>query len=200
MNLATIRDAGQREARAERDQLAFTGEPEAVAEAAWEPGGPSREEIAEKYREWIGGKHATGHGAGAESGLSDARLVDTARGGVIAPSAAPGALAIVPRPPQIDLPGPAATTLAEVRSAAIPRTFSLRERLRELRDVAPAREPARLLKAARRFLRPRERRTPPTAFRMPFTLPETPSPAEMTIIETPFRIPRYMDHPEWRPR
>jgi len=35
---------------------------------------------------------------------------------------------------------------------------------------------------------------------MAFTLPETPSPAEMTIIETPFRIPRYMDHPEWRPR
>jgi hypothetical protein len=62
-----------------------------------------------------------------------------------------------------------------------------------------ARELARLLKAARRRLRPRERRTAPTALRMAFTLPETPSPAEMTIIETPFRIPRYMDHPEWRP-
>jgi len=105
MSLATIRDAGRREARAERDQFAATGGPEAVAEAAWELG-----------------------------------------------------------------------------------------------DIAPAREPARFLTAARRWLRPFERRNPPAAFRMAFTRPETPSPAEMTIIETPFRIPRYMDHPEWRPR
>jgi len=121
MNLATIPDAGRREARAERDQFAATGGPEALAEAAWEPGGPSREEIAEKYRGWM-------------------------------------------------------------------------------QEEAPAREPARFLKAARQWLRSRERRTPPAAFRTAFTLPETPSPAEMTIIETPFRIPRYMDHPEWRPR
>ena len=80
-------------------------------------------------------------------------------------------------------------------SVVAPRTSALRE----LGDV-PARELARLLKAAGRWLRPRERRTPPTGFRMAFTLPETPSPAEMTIFETPFRIPRYMDHPEWRPR
>jgi hypothetical protein len=79
------------------------------------------------------------------------------------------------------------------------RRSALRERFRELRDIAPAREPARLLKGARRWLRSRERRTAPPAIRRPFTLPETPSPAEMTIIEMPFRIPRYMDHPEWRP-
>ena len=80
-------------------------------------------------------------------------------------------------------------------SVVAPRTSAVRE----LGDV-PARELARLLKAALRWVRPLERRTPPTGFRMPFTLPETPSPAEMTIFETPFRIPRYMDHPEWRPQ
>ncbi len=203
MDVATIRDAGQREARAERDQLAFTGEPEAVAEAAWEPGGPSREEIAEKYRIWMENERAKGAGARGERGLSGTLLVDTSTGEVIeqvpVPSAARGALVIVPPPPQTDLPGPRATTLAEIRSTVIATTSALRDRFRELRDIAPAREPARLLKAGRRWLRPRERRTPPTAFRVPFTLPETPSPAEMTIIETPFRIPRYMDHPEWRP-
>jgi len=128
MDVATIRDAGQREARAEQDQFAAAWGPGAVAEAAWKPDGPSREEI-------------------------------------------------VPALHQTDLPGPWATTRAE----------------------SAARELARLLRAAGRWLRPRERRTPPTAFRVPFTLPETPSAAEMTIIETPFRIPRYMDHPEWRP-
>ena len=157
MDVATIRDAGQRETRVEQEQFAAASGPGAVAEAAWKPVGPSREEIAEKYREW--------------------------------------------NPlPQTDLPGPRATTLAEIRSAVIARSSALRERVREIRDTAPAGEPALLLKAARRWLRPRERHTPPTtAFRVPFTLPETPSPAEMTIIETPFRIPRYMDHPEWRP-
>ena len=153
MDVATIRDTGQCEARAEQDQFAAASGPGAVAEAPWKPGGPSREEIAEKYRKWM----------------------------------------------EIDLPGPRATTLAEVHSVMIGRTSALRERFRELRGIAPAAR-LRLLEAARRWLRPRERRTPPTAFRMPFALPETPSPAEMTIIEQPFRIPRYMDHPEWRPR
>jgi|SRR5215469_6932974 len=203
MDLATIRDAGERETWAERDQLAATGEPEAVAEGAWEPGGASRAEIAKQYRGRIEEERAKGHAAAPERGLSGARLVDTAAGevteGIPAPAGPRGALAIVPRLPQMDLPGARATTLAEVRSAVIPRTSALRERFRGLRDIAPAREPARLLKAAWRWRRPRERRTSPTAFRMALTLPETPSPAEMTIIETPFRIPRYMDHPEWRP-
>lgn len=148
MGLATIPDARRREARAERDQFAATGE---VIE------------------------------------------------GIPVTSAAHGGLAIVPPLPQIDLQGPRATTLAQVRSAATARTSALRERFRELGDIAPAREPARFLKAARQWLRPRERRTLPAAFLTAFTRPETPSPAEMTIIETPFRIPRYMDHPEWRP-
>jgi hypothetical protein len=204
MSLATIRDAGQREAWAEQDQFAATGGPEAVAEAAWEPGGPSREEIAEKYRGWMQEERAKGYGARAERSLSGARLVETTTGEVIegipVPSAAHGGLAIVPRLAQIDLPGPRATTLAQVRSVVIARPSALRERSRELAEIAAAREPARFLKAARQWLRPRERRTPPAAFRMAFTRPETPSPAEMTIIETPFRIPRYMDHPEWRPR
>jgi hypothetical protein len=113
MDLATIRDAGQREARAELDQLTVTGGPDTLAETAREPVPPQR------FREF---------------------------------------------------------------------------------GIAPARLLGRLLKAAGRRLRPRERRTPPAGFRMPFTLPEMPSLAEMTIIETPFRIPRYMDHPEWRPR
>jgi hypothetical protein len=203
MALATIRDAGQREAQAERDQLAATAGPEAVAEAAWEPGGLSREEIAGKYRGWMQEERAKGDGARAERLLSGARLADTSTGEVIegipVPAAARGALAIVPPLPQIDLPGPRATTLAEVRSVVMPRTSALRARFRGLRDVAPAREPARLLKAARQWLRPPGRRTQPAAFRMAFTRPETPTPAEMTIIETPFRIPRYMDHPEWRP-
>jgi hypothetical protein len=203
MDLATIRDTGQCEARGERDQFAATGGPEAVAEAAWEPGGLSREEITEKYRGWMLEERAKGDWARAERSLSGARVADTSTGEVIegipVPAAARGALAIVPRLRQIDLPGPRATTPAEVRSVVIARTSALRERFRELRDVAPAREPARLLKAARQWLRPPERRTQPAAFRMAFTLPETPSPAEMTIIETPFRIPRYMDHPEWRP-
>jgi hypothetical protein len=155
MSLATIRDAGRREARAERDQFAATGGPDALAEAAWEPGGPP---------------------------------------------AAHGGPAIVPSLPQIDLPGPRATTLAQVGSVVIARASALRERFHELGDIAPAWEPARFLKAAGQWLGPRERRTRPAAFRMAFTRPETPSPAEMTIIETPFRIPRYMDHPEWRPR
>lgn len=202
MDLATIRYAGQREAWAERDQLAATGEPEAVAEAAWEPSGPSREEIAEQYRGWIQEERAKEHGA-AECGLSGARLMDTTTGevteGIPAPAGARGALAIFPPLPQMDPPGAWAATLAEVRSAVTPRTPALRERFRGLHDIAPPREPARLLKAARRWLRPRERRTPPTAFGTAFTLPEASSPAEMTIIETPFRIPRYMDHPEWRP-
>jgi hypothetical protein len=114
MDLATIRYAGQREARAELDQLTTTGGPDTLAGTAREP--------------------------------------------------AP------------------------------------RQRFRELGGIAPARLLGRLLKAAGRWLRPRERRTPAAGFRMPFRLPEMPSPAEMTIIETPFRIPRYMDHPEWRPR
>ena len=155
MDVATIRDAGQCEARAEQDQFAAASGPGAVAEAAWKPGWPGSEEIA--------------------------------------------ALAIVPPLPRSDPPGSRATTLAKIRGAVIARTSARRERSRELRDNAPARERARLLKAGRRWLRPRERRTPPTAFLVPFTLPETPSPAEMTIVETPFRIPRYMDHPEWRP-
>jgi hypothetical protein len=71
---------------------------------------------------------------------------------------------------------------------------------RWIEEIAPGRLRARLLGAVGRWLRPRERRTPPSGFRMAFTLPETPSPSEMTIIETPFRIPRYMDHPEWSPR
>jgi len=203
MDVATIRDAGQREARAEQDQFAAASGPGAVAEETWKPGGPSREEIAEKYRKWMEKERANGARAREERGLSGARLVDTTTGKVIehvpAPSPARGALAIVPRLPQTDLPGLRATTLAEIRSAVIARSSALHERFRELRDPAPAREPARLLKAARRWLRPRNRHTPPTAFRVPYTIPETPSPAEMTIIETPFRIPRYMDHPEWRP-
>ncbi|HEV2244074.1 MAG TPA: hypothetical protein VGR98_23745 [Streptosporangiaceae bacterium] len=203
MDVATIRDAGQREARAEQEQFAAASGPGAVAEAAWRPGRPSPEEIAEKYRIWMENERAKGAGARGERGLSGTLPVDTSTGEVIeqvpVPSAARGALVIVPPPPQTDLPGPRATTLAEIRSTVIATTSALRDRFRELRDIAPAREPARLLKAGRRWLRPRERRTPPTAFRVPFTLPETPSPAEMTIIETPFRIPRYMDHPEWRP-
>jgi hypothetical protein len=114
MGLVTIRDAGQREARAELDQLTATGGPDTLAETAREP--------------------------------------------------------------------------------------VSRQRFRELGGIAPARLLGRLVKAAGRWLRPRERRTSPAGFRMPFTLPEMPSLAEMTIIETPFRIPRYMDHPEWRPR
>jgi hypothetical protein len=203
MDIATIRDAGQRETRVEQEQFAAASGAGAVAEAAWKPVGPSREEIAEKYRKWMEKERAKGAGARGDRGLSGARLVDTTTGEVIehvaVPSAARGALAVVPPLPQTDLPGPRATTLAEIRSTVIATTSALRDRFRELRDIAPAREPARLLKAGRRWLRPRERRTPPTAFRVPFTLPETPSPAEMTIIETPFRIPRYMDHPEWRP-
>jgi hypothetical protein len=203
MNLATIPDARRREARAERDQFAAAGGPEAVAEAAWEPGWPSREEIAEKYRGWMQEERAKGYRARAEHSLSGARLVETTGEvieGIPVPSSAHGGLAIVPRPPQIDLPGRRATTLAQVRSAATARASALCERFRELGEIAPAREPARFLKAARQWLRPRERRTLPTAFRTAFTRPETPSPAEMTIIETPFRIPRYMDHPEWTPR
>jgi hypothetical protein len=204
MDLATIHDAGQRVARAERDQLAARTGPEAVVDVAWDPGGPSREEIAEKHPRWMEEERAELVRGEGELGLSGAQLVDTTTGevleGILMPSAARGAPAIVPPLPQIDLPGPRATTLAEVRSVVIPRASALRERFRELREIALAREPARLLKAARRWLRPRERRTPTTAFRRAFTLPETPSPAEMTIIETPFRIPRYMDHPEWRPR
>ena len=203
MDVATIRDAGQREARAEQDQFAVASGPGAVAEAPWKPGGPSREEIAEKYRRWMEKERAKGHEARGERDLSRARLVETTTGEVIehipVPSAAHGALAISTPLPQTDLRGPRATTLAEIRSAVSARSSALRERFRELRDDAPAGEPVRLLRAARRWLRPRERHTPPTAFRVPFTLPETPSPAEMTIIETPFRIPRYMDHPEWRP-
>ena len=140
MNVATIPDARRREALGEQDQLTVTGKPEAVAEAAWEPGAPSRGETPE----W-------------------------------------------------------ATTQAEVRGVVIQETSAPRGRSRELRDIAPARELARLLAAVRRWLRPRGRRTAPAGIQMAFTLPETPSPAEMTIIETPFRIPRYMDHPEWRP-
>jgi hypothetical protein len=204
MDVATIRDAGQRETRVEQEQFAAASGPGAVAEAAWKPVGPSREEIAQKYREWMEKERAKGADARGERGLSGARLVETTAGEVIehipVSSAAHGAQAIVPPLPQTDLPGPRAITLAEIRSAVIARSSALRERFREIRDTAPAGEPALLLKAARRWLRPRERHTPPTmAFRVPFTLPETPSPAEMTIIETPFRIPRYMDHPEWRP-
>ena len=76
----------------------------------------------------------------------------------------------------------------------------VRERFRELGGIAPARQVARLLEAVGRWLRPRERPTPPSGFRNAFTLPEMPTPAEMTLVETPFRIPRYMDHPEWRPQ
>jgi hypothetical protein len=204
MDVATIRDAGKREARAEQEQFAAASGPGAVAEAAWRPGRPRPEEIAEKYRIWMENERAKGAGARGERGMSGTLLVDTSTGEVIeqvpVPSPARGALVIVSPLPQTDLPGPRATTLAEIRSTVIATTSALRDRFRELRDIAPVREPARLLKVGRRWLRPRERRTPPTAFRVPFTLPETPSPAEMTITETPFRIPRYMDHPEWRPR
>jgi hypothetical protein len=203
MNLATIRDTGQREARAELGQITATGGPDALAEAAWEPGGFSREEIAEQYRKWIEEERAKEHGARWERSLSGARLVDTTTGAVIeripVASAATAARAGVSQLPQIDVPGPSATALPEVRGVVIPRTV-LRERFREPGGIAPARRLARLLKAAGRWFRPRKRRTAPAGFRMAFTLPETPSPAEMTIIETPFRIPRYMDHPEWRPR
>jgi hypothetical protein len=202
MDVATS-DAGQREAPAEQEQVAAASGPGAVAGAAWKLGGPSQEEIAEEYRKWLKNERPEGAGARGERGLSGARLADTTTREVIehvpVPSAAHGALATVPPLPQTDLPGPRATTQAEFRSSVVVRTSALCDRFRELRDIAPARNPARLLKAGRRWLRPRERRTPPTAFRVPFTLPETPSPAEMTIIETPFRIPRYMDHPEWRP-
>jgi hypothetical protein len=203
MDVATIRDAGQREARTEQDQFAAASGPGAVTEAGFKPGRPSWAEIAEQYRKWTEKELAKRDEARGARGLSGARLVETTTGEVIGhipvPSAAHGALAIIPPLPETDLPGPRATTLAEIRSAVIARSSALRERFRELRDTAPAREPAPVLKAARRWLRPRERYTPPTASRVPFTLPETPSPAEMTIIETPFRIPRYMDHPEWRP-
>jgi hypothetical protein len=121
MSLATVRDAGQRGARAELDQFTAIGGPGALAGAAPEPSGFGSAEIAERYRRWI-------------------------------------------------------------------------------EEIAPGRLLARLRRAAGRWLGARERRTPPACFRMAFTLPETPSPSEMTIIETPFRIPRYMDHPEWRPR
>jgi hypothetical protein len=203
MNLATVRDAGQREARAELDQFTAIGGPDALAGEASEPSGFSPAEIAEQYRRWIEEERAKGDRARAERGLSGARQVDaTTRaviGGIPAPSAASSARVGVSRPPQIDLPGPSASTLAEVGSAVIPET-ALRGRFRELGGIAPGRLLARLLKAAGRWLSPRERRTPPAGFRMAFTLPETPSPTEMTIFETPFRIPRYMDHPEWRPR
>jgi hypothetical protein len=203
MNVAAISDAGQCEAQGERDQLAATGGPEAVADAAWEPGTPSQEEAAEWYRRWMREEGAKGDVTRGEGGLSGARLADAITAGVIAgisvPSAAGGALANVPPLSQIDLPGLRATTTAEVRSAVIPEKSAPRGRSRELRDITRPRELARLLKAARRWLRPRDRHTPPPGFRMAFMLPETPSPAEMTIIETPFRIPRYMDHPEWRP-
>jgi hypothetical protein len=204
MTLATIRDAGQREALAERNQFAATGGPEPLAQAAWKPGGPSREEIAGKYRGWMPEERAKAYGARAERSLSGARLVEATAGEVIegipVPSPAHDGLAIVSPLAQIDLPGPRATTLAQVGSVVIARTSALRERFREPGDIAPARKPARFLRAARQWLRPRERSARPAAFRMAFTRPETPSPAEMTIIETPFRIPRYMDHPEWRPR
>jgi hypothetical protein len=39
-------------ARAERDQLYATGGAMAVAEAAWRPGGPARDDIARRYEGW----------------------------------------------------------------------------------------------------------------------------------------------------
>jgi len=90
------------------------------------------------------------------------------------PWTAGGALAIVARWPQIGLPGPGAATLAEARGVVSPRTSALRERFRELRGIAPARELTRLRKAAGRWLRPRERSTPPTGLRMAFTLRRGP--------------------------
>jgi hypothetical protein len=41
--------ANSREAR---EQRAALGGPPAVAQAAWVPGGPSKEEIAARYRRW----------------------------------------------------------------------------------------------------------------------------------------------------
>src|SRR5579864_8979806 len=120
MDVATIRDAGQRETRVEQEQFAAGSGPGAVAEAAWKPVGPSREEIAQKYREWMEKERAKGADARGERGLSGARLVETTAGEVIehipVSSAAHGAQAIVPPLPQTDLPGPRAITLAEIRS------------------------------------------------------------------------------------
>src|SRR5262245_50071140 len=135
MDLATIRDAGQREAWADLDQFAATRGPEAVAEAAWEPGGPSPEKIVGKYCGWTRDERAKGDGARAERIVSGARLAETTTEEVIEgmamPSAARDSLAIAPPLPQIDLPGPRATTLAEARSVVSARASALRERFRE---------------------------------------------------------------------
>jgi hypothetical protein len=39
-------------AREDREQRYAAGGPPAVAQAAWVPGGPSKEEIAARYRRW----------------------------------------------------------------------------------------------------------------------------------------------------
>src|SRR5215469_15427002 len=99
MTLATMRDAGRREALAERDQFAATGGAEALAEAAWEPRRPGREEIAGKDRGWMQEERAKGYRARTERSLSGAQLVETTTAEVIegipVPSAAHGGLAIV---------------------------------------------------------------------------------------------------------
>jgi hypothetical protein len=55
-----ITSAGQvlAAARAERDQLFATGGAEAVADAAWRPGGPSKEQIARTYEGWVSEERA----------------------------------------------------------------------------------------------------------------------------------------------
>ena len=53
-------------ARSEREQLAAAGGPEAVAEAAWRPGGRPKAEIAATYASWQDEERAKRNAAGPE--------------------------------------------------------------------------------------------------------------------------------------
>lgn len=59
-----IASAGQvlAAARAERDALYAAGGPQAVAEAAWRPGGPDKEQIARTYEGWAREERARRNG------------------------------------------------------------------------------------------------------------------------------------------
>jgi hypothetical protein len=50
---------------AETSALGAEAGPEAVADAAWEPGGPDREQIAAKYEGWVAEEIAKRDGASA---------------------------------------------------------------------------------------------------------------------------------------
>jgi len=54
--------------------------------------------------------------------------------------------------PELDLPEPQEVTVAQVRTLVIPRAQALRERIREWRDLAGARELSRRLEAFRRYV------------------------------------------------